>query len=91
MQKPGMRKVCPHCGSTELIHDTTGRGGHCKNCRKRSDAFLDMHFAHIPGFKREIAAREKVKKLSWYQCDEIHALWFLITVIVLLLVFICLS
>jgi hypothetical protein len=83
-----MRKVCKHCGNTEF-HELGGEHT-CKACR-RKDAPLEMHFAHVPGYKRDLTAREEAKHFSWRRCEEIQAFWLWSSALVLLVLFVWLS
>lgn len=87
VQKAGMRKVCEHCGGTDLVH---GAQVHCNTCKKSTKA-LEMHFSEIKSYKKELEARERVHHWSWRRCEEISAFWMLATAIILLLAFIYLA
>jgi hypothetical protein len=85
LQKAGMRKVCRHCGSTDLTHGSEKSS--CNAC-KRQDVPLEMHFTEIKGYKRHLEELRSLSRWSLRRCEELHALWFLAVALALLLAFI---
>ena len=91
MQRAGMRRVCPVCASTDVKLDLDKKGGTCVACGKHSPQILEMHFAQIRGYKRDLQQHGQATKFSWKRCEEVHALWLLAMAVVLLLLFIWLA
>lgn len=91
MQTAGLRKVCPSCGSADVVLDWKKIGGTCNGCKRKIDVFLDMKFSEIKPFKQELARNANKLRFSITRCEEIHAFWFIVVAVVVLLAFIILS
>jgi hypothetical protein len=88
IQKAGVRRVCPRCGSSDVQLDINQIGGVCNACRARSERMLELSYMEMLHYSRDLKAKDKMKRFSLLYCDEVEALMFLLLFVVFMLVFI---
>jgi hypothetical protein len=80
IQKPGMRKVCKACAGNEI--KLVGSATLCASCG--GSEFIELSFVEQSQYRKDLIERARMKKFSFYHCDELHAAVFIVVMVLVL-------